>query len=185
MNEKLILNNIKLINYTINKMGLLYDFDDYYEAGMLALINASKNFDETKGYKFSSYAITCIKNELLKHIRSEKCDNRRANYNVVSLNQKIENGNDTTFIELFADDKNLEEEILKQEKIELLKKIIDILEPKDKFMMEHYFELWGNKKMEQKEIAKILNVKQSYVSYRIKRAMRIIKKIMEDKYENN
>ena len=36
--------------------------------------------------------------------------------------------------------------------------------------------------MEQKEIAKVLNVKQSYVSYRIKRAMRIIKKIMEDKY---
>ena len=39
--------------------------------------------------------------------------------------------------------------------------------------------------MSQAEIAKILNVKQSYVSHRIKRAMRIIKKIMEDKYENN
>jgi DNA-directed RNA polymerase specialized sigma subunit len=49
-------------------------------------------------------------------------------------------------------------------------------------MMEHYFELWGNKKMNQKEIAKVLGVKPGYVSYRIKRAMRIIKKIMEDKY---
>ena len=108
-------------------------------------------------------------------------DKRKANYDALSLN-KINKKRDVPFENLLKSDFDLEQDILKKEKIELLKTIISILEPKDKFMMEHYFELWGNKKMEQKEIAKVLNVKQGYVSHRIKRAMRIIKKIMEDKY---
>ena len=64
----------------------------------------------------------------------------------------------------------------------MLKTIIDILEPNDRFMMLHYFELWGNKKMTQVEIAKKLGLNARTVCHRIKRAMRIIKKIMEEKY---
>ena len=67
------------------------------------------------------------------------------------------------------------------EKSELLYKIIAILDPEDKFMIEHYFELKGCRKMLQKEIAEELGVKQRYVSYRINRSMKIIKKIIEAK----
>ena len=52
-------------------------------------------------------------------------------------------------------------------------------------MSERLIQLREKNHFSQTDVAKILNVKQSYVSRRIKRAMRIIKKIMEDKYENN
>ena len=118
----------------------------------------------------------------------EKCDKRKANYGKVSLDEPIytdQVGNDVTLLDVLSNGEDLEKDILKQEQINLLKTIIKILEPKDQFILQHYFELWGCKKMNRVTIAKILNVKQSYVSYRIKRAMRIIKKIMEDKCENN
>lgn len=185
MNDNLITENIKLVNYVIKKMGFFYNKDDYYEIGIIALINASKTFDEKKHCEFSTYAITCIKNEILKYIRLEKCDKRKANYNVVSLENGVKNSkNDlnVSLLEVLKTEENIEERILKREKIRLLKTIISILEPRDKFMLEHYFELWGNEKMTQIEIAKHLGVNQRFVCYRIKRAMRIIKKIMEDKY---
>lgn len=188
MGDELIVQNINLVNYTIKKMRFPSIYDGCYEMGLIALINAGRTFDETKGYQFNTYAVNCIKNEISKYIRSEKCKKRKANYDKVSLDDPIytdEAGNNITLLDALINGEDLEENILKQEKINLLRTIIEILNPQDKFMMEHYFELWGNKKMTQKEMAKFLNVKVSYVSYRIKRAMRIIKKIMEDKYENN
>lgn len=184
MNEELVINNLGLVPYTINQMNLKYNYEDYYDAGVDGLITASSKFDENQKCKFSTFAISCIKNEILKEIRMGNYDKRKANYVAFSLNKINEKGG-VPFENLLKSDFDLEQEILEREKIELLKTIVNILEPNDKFMIEHYFELWGNKKMTQKEMAKFLNVKVSYVSYRIKRAMRIIKKIMEDKYENN
>ena len=185
MNDNLIVENIKLINFAIKDMGCIYNFDDYYEIGLIALVNAGRTFDETKGYKFANYAITCIKNEISKYIRLENYDKRKANYKTVSLYNKVTNESETTFIDVLPSKEDTEKEVLRQEKIKLLKTIIFILEPNDRFMLEHYFELWGKQKMNQTEIAKKLGVDQRYVSYRIKRSMRIIKKIMEDKYEKN
>lgn len=187
MNDNLVLNNMNLINYTIYKLGIKKDLENCYDVGLRGLVMAGNSYNIKTGCEFSTYAMTCIKYELIKYIKSENCNKRKANHNTVSLNQTIYTdkiGNDITLLDMLENSENLEEDILKQEKIELLKTIINILEPKDKFMMEHYFELWGNEKMEQKEIAKVLGVKPGYVSYRIKRSMKIIKKIMEDRGEN-
>jgi RNA polymerase sigma factor (sigma-70 family) len=188
MKDDLVLNNLKLINYTIFKLGLRKNLQDCYDVGLKGLVMARNSYNNRKGCEFGTYAITCIKYELLKYIKSERCNKRKANYNTVSFDTPLfidKSGNNITLFDVLDNGENLEEDILKQEKIEFLKKIIAILEPNDRFMLEHYFGLWGNEKMNQTEIANALDVKQSYVSYRIKRAMRIIKKIMEDKYENN
>ena len=184
MNENLILQNKPLINFVIKKMGLNYNLEECYSIGEEALIKATKTFDENKGYKFSSYATKCIQYELSNYLRYKTTEKRKQDDFLISLDEEIDEQKNT-LLDLISDGTNLENEIIESERIELLKTIVTILEPKDKFMMEHYFELWRNEKMNQLEIAKVLNVKQSYVSYRIKRAMRIIKKIMEDKYENN
>lgn len=181
MSENLFLQHKPLINFVIKKMKLKYNLDECYMVGEEALIKAIQTFDAIKGYKFSSYATKCIQYELSNYLQHKKRKKRILDDYLISLDEEIDE-NKNTLLEIISDGTNLEEDIIKSEKIELLKKIVAILEPKDKFMVEHYFELWGNKKMEQKEIAKVLNVKQSYVQYRIKRAMRIIKKIMEDKY---
>lgn len=184
MNENLILQNKPLINFVIKKMGLKYNLEECYLVGEEALLKALQTFDESKGCKFSSYATKRIQYELSNYLRYKCREKRKYDDYLVSLDEEIDEQRHT-LNDLISDGTNLENNIIENEKIELLKTIIAILEPKDKFMMEHYFELWGNEKMNQLEIAKVLDVKQSYVSYRIKRAMRIIKKIMEDKYENN
>lgn len=186
MGDELIVQNINLVNYTIKKLRFSSIYDDCYEIGLIALINASKTYDENKGIKFNTYAVNCIKNEILKYIRLERCEKRKANYDKVSLDEPIytdQVGNNITLFDVLSNGEDLEEKILKQEQINLLKTIIEILDPQDKFMIEHYFELWGNKKMTQVEIAKKLGLNKRFVCYRIKRTMKIIKKIMEDKYE--
>lgn len=185
MRDELISNNLRLIDFMIFKMKLGNKFDEYYDIGLNALTKAGDTFDESKGNKFSGYACICIKNEILKQIELEKANKRQSNIDTISFNSAIfcdDNNNPITLLDLYDDGTNLEEEIIKQEKIDLLKAIIDILEPNDRFMMLHYFELWGNEKMTQVEIAKKLNLNKRFVCYRINRAMRIIKKIMEDKY---
>lgn len=184
MNDDLVLKNKALINFIIKKMRLKYNLEECYMVGEEALIRASKTFDENKKCKFSTYATKCIQYELSKFLQYKKCKCRINDDYLISLDEEI-NEEKNTILDLLADETNIENEIIENEKLHLLKTIISILEPNDKFMLEHYFELWENEKMTQGEIAKTLNVKKSYVSYRIKRSMRIIKKIMEDKYENN
>lgn len=184
MNENLFIENQPLINFIIKKMKLRFHLEECYLVGEEALIKAIKTFDESKGYKFSSYATKCIQYALSDYLKYKKCEKRKFDDYLISLNKEF-NEQKNTLLDLLSDGTDLEKDIIESEKIELLKTIISILEPNDRFMLKHYFELWGNEKMNQTEIAEVLNVKQSYVSYRIKRAMRIIKKIMEDKYENN
>ena len=181
MNETLFIENQPLIKFVIKKMRLKYNLEECYLIGEDALLKAIKTFDESKGFKFSSYATKCIQYELSNYLQYKNTKKRKYDDYLISLDEEIDEEKNT-LLDLISDGSDLEKDIIESEKIELLKTIISILEPKDKFMMEHYFELWGNKKMSQAKIAKILNVKQSYVQYRIKRAMRIIKKIMEDKY---
>ena len=185
MRDELISNNLRLIDFMIFKMNLGHKLDDYYDIGLKALTQAGNTFDENKENIFSGYACVCIKNEILKQIDLENAKKRQSNVNTVSFDSEFcrdDNNNPITLLDVYDDGTDLEEEIIKQEKIDLLKAIIEILDPQDKFMMEHYFELWGNKKMTQVEIAKELGLNARFVCYRINRAMKIIKKIMEDKY---
>lgn len=188
MRDELISNNLKLIDYMIFKMNLGHKLDDYYDIGLKALTQAGNTFDENKENKFSGYACICIRNEILKQIDLENAKKRQSNVNAVSFDSELchnDNNNPITLLDVYDDGTDLEEEIIKQERIDLLNKIIAILEPNDRFMLEHYFELGGCEKLTYKKIGDRLGLKQRYVECRIKRAMRIIKKIMKDKYENN
>ena len=181
--EDLILENQALIKYIIKNMRLEHNFDEYFSIGQIGLINAAKTFDESKGFKFSTYAGRCIEQEILKQINYEHTNKRKHNYFYISLDTILKGGNKSTpLYEIIDSGTNIERDLIKKEKINLLNTIIAILEPKDRFMLEHYFGLLGKEKMTQKKIAEILGVNNRYVTYRIKRAMKIIKKIMEDKY---
>ena len=180
--EELILNNEKLIYLVLGDIGLYDKREKYYDVGLMALVKAAKSFDKSKGYKFTTYASTIIANDICKCITHELRYKRKADLNSISLEGLIyESNKEVTLLDVLCSDADVEEEVIKNERNELLYKIISILEPNDRFMLEHYFELKGCKKMNQTEIGKALGVNQRYVSYRIKRSMRIIKKIMEEK----
>ena len=45
------------------------EYDDLYQVGAMALINAVERFDPEKGFEFSSFATPTILGEIKKHFR--------------------------------------------------------------------------------------------------------------------
>ena len=70
--NQLIEDNLKLVWYVINeftnrgytKDNLIIDEEDLYQIGCMGLTKAAKSFDKKKGASFSSFAVTCIRNEI-------------------------------------------------------------------------------------------------------------------------
>lgn len=46
--------------------------EDAEQEGMIGLLNAIRNFEDSKGVKFITYATTCIRNSILNFIAKEK-----------------------------------------------------------------------------------------------------------------
>lgn len=88
--NKIVLDNLSLVPYTINHYNLFVDgvhnYEEMLQDGYIALIKAVESFDYSLGFKFSSYAIKCI----LSLTRN------RLDYNKdVSLNTPINEGAET------------------------------------------------------------------------------------------
>ena len=69
--EQLATHYSKMIHSIIHTLHIYKNQDEYYQIGLLALWDASKNFDDQKG-TFSTYAYSYIKGRMLSLLRSEK-----------------------------------------------------------------------------------------------------------------
>ena len=88
-----------------NKISL----DDYIQAGLIGLLKAIRNYDQSKS-KFSTFASVCIRNEMLNLKRKSKKD-------LVSFNDDILQSNHPTviisnFFEYVPDEMNKEEKFI-------------------------------------------------------------------------
>lgn len=80
--DNLVVSNLNLARFLTNKLWntflpLRYKFDsweDAYQTGLIALIRASKDFDPSKGTKFSTFACIYIKNRLVGDCRKKLKD---------------------------------------------------------------------------------------------------------------
>lgn len=178
--ENLILENQALIKHIVNRMGLAHNFEEYFSAGQIGLIKAANTFDESKGIKFSTYAGKCIGQEILHKMYYQNRNKRKHNYNLISFDENV-GDTETTFYEIIDSGVNLEEDFIKQEKIKLLYKIIAILESRDRYMICHYFGLGNYEKLTLKQIDERLGLKKRSTEFRIKKILRIMRKIIEDK----
>ena len=70
--KTLIKENKKLICFIINKYTSYYEFDDLYQVSIIGIIKAYKNFDESKGVKFTTYAYRYILSEVLLFINNNR-----------------------------------------------------------------------------------------------------------------
>ncbi len=156
--DDLIIDNLKLVHYVIKKMNIYNsnDYDDYYQAGVIGLMNAIRHYNSDFKTTFSTYAYICIKNEILKCIGKNTLDH-------LSLEDKIF---DDIRIEdtLIDDDIDVVEKLIINETNEelylLLKRELNDLERKVIFMS---FGL-GCREYKQKEIGDILGIPQYKVS---------------------
>ena len=68
--DEIVSSNLGLVYSCANKFnGRGIEFDDLYQAGCLGLVKAAKNFDDSLGFAFSTYAVPVILGEIKRLFR--------------------------------------------------------------------------------------------------------------------
>lgn len=68
--DKMITDNIGLVHSVAHRFkGRGVDYDDLFQSGCLGLVKAVDNFDESKGFAFSTYAVPVIMGEIRRIFR--------------------------------------------------------------------------------------------------------------------
>lgn len=180
MQEELITKNINLIYVVLKKYHLYGDLEEYFDIGMIGLVKGAKSYDESKGYKPSTYLTTCISRTIFRYIRNQKMIKRGGGTKNISIYTPInDDGKEIYLVDTIPSNEDIEENAIKKEQIEFIYKEIFKLKERDKFIICSKYELLGYEKLTQDELAKSTGISQSQVC-------RIIKKFKEDvrrKYE--
>lgn len=180
--NKIAEENLPLIHYvlkSLNNTGVMYD--ELFSVGMVGYAKALDSYDKSREVKFSTYAINCIKNEVLFFLRKEN----KHNQNTTSLNKILsidKNGNNLELEEIMADDKmgdkGLEDIILEEENKQVLLKAMEYLKEEERFILIYRFGLDRGIVKTQKEIADTINMSQANVSKIQKNCLHKLKLIL-------
>ena len=177
MLDKLVLHNLKLVYWYIDTYikCSLDEYEEIFSVSCEALIESLYKYDISKGVKFSTYLIPCIKNKILKYFRNEK-----KYKNIISFDDTVYDGSDTCYKDFIVDSNySFEDEIIDDDLLEYRKKIIKIeidnLNDIDREIFLLYFGFVNNKTYGQSDIAKKLGITQSCVSKRLSKMLKRIK----------
>ena len=169
--NKLIEHNLRLVAHIIKKFDNKYvDSDDLISIGTIGLIKGVDTFSSDKGVKITTYCARCIENEILMYFRS----NNRYN-NDISINDAVgfdKDGNEIAIMDVLkTPNPDFVSDIDLKDNIELLKKYINVLTPREKEILIRRYGLNNQDEETQKTISKKLGISRSYVSRIEKRAL--------------
>lgn len=177
--DKLIEHNLRLVAYIVNKhYSESKDIEDLISIGTIGLIRAAETFDPEKDISFSTYASTCIQNQIKMYFRKNK---HRANE--LYLNDPIDtdkNGNEITMADIFSDSASVDDEVdLKIDMDKLYRYINCVLDEREKEIIVRRYGLSVNRRaarpMTQREVADKMGISRSYVSRIEKKALAKLK----------
>ncbi len=177
--HKLIVHNLRLVAHISKKYySTTSDSDDLISIGTIGLIKAVDTFRPEKSSHLSSYAATCIQNEILMHLRSGK-----KNALDISMNEPIDtdkHGNVLTLMDVIAVEDTIPDDIDSSIKCSNLKKIINSdLTDRERYIIIKRYGLDGKKAETQIELSKKLGISRSYVSRIEKKALEKIREKMQ------
>lgn len=174
--EELFVSNTKLVNYFIFKYICPYSnknqkevYEEYFSVGCVGLVKAIKSFDEEKigKVKFSTFAISCIKHEILAEIK--KTSKFEQNIKILSLDSVVneENPNSTLNNYLVDEDSNLEvileEKWMREYKKDRINKSLDKLTENERSIIELYYGFNGHRMHTLREIGKIVGKSGAHI----------------------
>lgn len=143
------------------------NFDELMSIALVGYAKALENYKEDRTTKFSTYAINCMKNEILFFLKRERLKHQ----GTLSLNSILatdKNGNQLSLEEIVFDDEipeyNPEKKIIQDEKIDKLQKLVEQLNEKEKLIICYRYELFGYELKTQKEIAELVGMSQANIS---------------------
>lgn len=159
--------NEALIHYVLKTMHFS-SYEELYNVGLLGFAKALDTYKKDKNTKFATYAIKCIRNEVLFFLRrEEKHTKNTVSFNTILSSDKdghILQLEDTIAAEDIDDKKSLESTILDKENKKIIDQAMKHLKEEERFIIINRFGLNNGEKMTQKEIAKAINMSQANVS---------------------
>lgn len=162
--QKLIEHNLRLVVYVAKKFSSTeLDVEDLISIGSLGLIKAVNTYKSGKNIKLATYASKCIGNEILMYLRKMSKQKQ-----IVSLDEPLNvdgDGNELILSDLLpSEDNNPIESVEKSTEKEILWRVINKLNAREKEIMVLRFGLSGGDELTQKEVADSLGISQSYIS---------------------
>ena len=179
--NELIERNMRLVAHVAKKYQNPEDeMEDLISIGTIGLMKAVDSFRPEYGNKFATYAIRCVDNELLMHLRSKKKQRKE-----VSMFEPIgtdKEGNQIQLVDVLEfHDKNVADEVTKREQMKKICTFMnDVLSEREAFIIRRRYGIGGNQELTQREIARALGISRSYVSRIEKRALEKLKKVISE-----
>ena len=157
--EKLIVDNYQLVHGFVHKYGQSFghEYDESVQIASLGLCYAALKYDETKS-KFSTYAYKCMMGEFLKLDRFNEA--KRRDFSTISIQTPIQNveGEESGCLEdIISYDELGFQEIELKDQIEYA---LSRFSGKQLEIVKYFIE---NGKCNQKTVAKLFGVSQSYI----------------------
>lgn len=179
--EELVLHNMRLVAHVAKKyVSSEEDQEDLISIGTIGLMKAVDSFRPEYGNKFATYAIRCVDNELLMHLRAKKKQRRE-----VSMFEPIgtdKEGNQIQLVDVLEfHDKNVADEVAKREQMKKIKAHMkEVLTERESFIICRRYGIGGGQELTQREIARALGISRSYVSRIEKKALEKLKRIISE-----
>lgn len=177
--NKLIEHNLRLVVFLAKKYeNTGVDLEDLVSIGTIGLIKGVNTYKLDKNIKLATYASRCIDNEILMFLRKNK--KRRGEVSFEDNLSFDAEGNELRLEDILGTEadivtKGIEEETDKK----LFYQEINKLNTRDKQIMILRYGLFGCEEMTQKDVAKVLDISQSYISRIEKKVIRKLKNIVK------
>ncbi len=178
--------NYKLVENVIRKYNLTSkdEYDDLFQEGCLGLLKAINKYKGDRNTKFTTFAYTCIDNEVRMYLRKRKKFFRDI---ICILEEGLDAEGDTrneitSSIQETACDcyYNPEEFLGNKEELEAVTRILRGLTPKERDIIFSFYGICGVPRAKQSDIAKKYNVSQGKISKTIKNIIETMKKEFAD-----
>lgn len=173
--DTLIVHNLRLVVYIAKKFESTGIYiEDLISIGTIGLIKAVNTFAPSRNIKLATYASRCIENEILMFLRKSS-----QTKNDVSIDEPLNvdwDGNELLLSDLLGTDPDVvNREIECEAEKEILLNCVNMLNPREKQIMEMRFGLNGYEEKTQKEVADYIGISQSYISRLEKRIIKRLK----------
>ena len=160
----------KLIYYVANSFTSKFvSYEEFFELASIGFVKALNNYnpEDDRGAKFSTYATTCMRNEVLHFLRKNN-----KHYERIQLSGDVKYTNDDgstftiedTLSSEMNGEQNLEDFIEFKEDLAIIIKAINTLPEREKFIIKNRYGVNGGDVLTQQEIGDILGMTQANVS---------------------
>lgn len=177
--NKLIEHNLRLVVFIAKKYETTLDtLEDLVSIGSIGLIKGINTYKIDKNIRLATYASRCISNEILMYIRKNK--KRTSDVSFEEALSFDGEGNELHLEDIMGTAEDVVcKEYEKKVDIDMLTRLIDTLNERDKQIMIMRYGLFETNAYTQKEVAEMLGISQSYISRIEKKVIRKLKLYLE------